>query len=68
MPELPPYNAAAKCAKCGFDRVSSRWCAKAEKQDSICADMKPHVEHMVRFCRRCAFAWMEACMDKEKKR
>lgn len=63
---LPPFNAEARCPKCGNDDIHAAWheanpWSSYEHKDFPTAQARQ--EHICRYCRRCAYRWLESPLD-----
>lgn len=61
---IPPFNPKATCSQCGYDDIMTRWCPGGCKD--ILGDIRPIVGHLHRICKRCAFEWLEATIERNK--
>ena len=59
--QLPPYDFLAKCPKCGHKDVHTGYCASG-RPAMICWLIVDD-EHLHRYCQRCHYEWLEACLD-----
>lgn len=64
---LPPFNPAAICPKCGHGDVSTRYeesyCTSTWSTTNRCP-ARGEGEHIDRQCRRCQYRWAEAPLDR----
>ena len=57
------YNPDSKCPKCGWDKVSVKFCKGDFNCKSYMRDEWKY--HLDRTCERCGYTWAEATLDKE---
>lgn len=57
--DLPPYDEKARCLKCGYSEVATRY---HFTRDQPGCDALPVTlaEHLCRTCGRCGYRWQEA--------
>jgi len=60
-PALPPFDESTQCPKCGDCDIAICFC-KGSIWSWECA-FRQRGEHLHRQCRRCHYAWLEACRD-----
>ena len=65
---LKPFDAEAKCPKCGGDNISATYHAAGASRpmDDCWNTVVEDVEHHDRYCRRCSYEWCEAPALTEK--
>lgn len=76
--ELPPFNELAKCIKCGFTNIRTRFYSRKQdppvevQRDVLKGKRISHYsEHYMHFsfnfllrtCERCSFQWAEQALD-----
>ncbi len=59
---MQPYNPAAKCPKCGHDRVSTTHCTGYRWGCPAGRRVLARQEHLDRRCLCCGQGWIEACL------
>jgi len=60
---LQQFNSQRSCVKCCGDDIHAAFHEKGWiGYDSACWAKKCD-EHICRYCRRCGYRWMEACVD-----
>ncbi|MBN1485313.1 MAG: hypothetical protein JXA37_11390 [Chloroflexia bacterium] len=56
---MKPYDPNRPCAKCGFDKASTRYCST-----QVPATDGPYgKEYIERQCQRCSYTWQEIPLD-----
>ena len=58
---MQPFNAKSLCPKCHGRQINARYCDGSLLADLRCPDQAG--EHIHRTCRRCAYGWLENCLD-----
>lgn len=61
---LPPFDPRARCPKCGFNRVATRFCA-GRTIDCLIRVLR---EHLHRRCGRCGYDWIQATKDHQQEK
>ena len=61
-----PFDADARCVKCGDDDISARWCSPTGRPAHCRTFMSSQEEHIHRCCRCCGYHWFEGCLDGEE--
>lgn len=64
---MQPYDPQAKCPKCWGDDVGAIYHETDRFEYLGCPSCQGNgsPEHIRRDCRRCGYAWAEACLTKE---
>lgn len=68
---MKPFDAEAKCPKCGGDDLATTFHAASDLTHPMAVGRDRcdvHDEHIHRHCRRCGYDWIEAPLDKRDKR
>lgn len=58
---MKPYDPAGKCPKCGGAVVSTDYHPSGVWRTGCIRE-----EHQHRYCRRCNYDWIEACLEEKK--
>jgi hypothetical protein len=58
---LQPFSDRPECPKCLCTDIGTSYCEAPKYHWQKCATLVGLKEHLHRKCRRCSFAWVEAC-------
>ncbi len=66
---MKPFDATAKCPKCGSDNIHTSSCPGGQERlyGKLCDSDTPayKFEHLHRRCERCGYEWLEATIPPE---
>ena len=61
---MKPYDPDGKCLKCGWGEASTHYHPGGIWGATGC----PREEHLHRYCQRCGYDWIEACLEEKKEK